>query len=94
MIRVGVSGAAGRMGSTVCDAVEQADGLELAGRADPALDTGLGDILGDCEVVVEFSTPDTSLDELDRLPRGRGPRRGRGNGFRPGRPEECGRRSR
>ncbi len=62
MIRVGVSGAAGRMGSTVCGAVEQAEGMELAGRADPALGTELADILGDCDVVVEFSTPDTSLE--------------------------------
>ena len=61
MIRVGVAGAAGRMGSTVCGAVEAAEGLELAGRADPALDTELAGILGDCDVVVEFSTPDTSL---------------------------------
>lgn len=61
MIRVGVSGAAGRMGSTVCAAVDDAEGMELAGRADPALDTDLTDILGDCDVVVEFSTPDTSL---------------------------------
>ncbi len=61
MIRVGVAGAAGRMGSTVCGAVEEAEGMELAGRADPALDTELADILGDCDVVVEFSTPDTSL---------------------------------
>lgn len=62
MIRVGVSGAAGRMGSTVCGAVEQAEGMKLAGKADPALGTGLGDILRDCDVVVEFSTPDTSLE--------------------------------
>ncbi len=62
MIRVGVSGAAGRMGSTVCGAVEQAEGMELAGKADPALGTELADILGDCDVVVEFSTPDTSLE--------------------------------
>ena len=62
MIRVGVSGAAGRMGSTVCGAVERAEGMELAGRADPALGTELRDILGDCDVVVEFSTPDTSLE--------------------------------
>ena len=41
MIRVGVSGAAGRMGEAVCEAVEEADGLELAGRADPALGTEL-----------------------------------------------------
>lgn len=62
MIRVGVAGAAGRMGSTVCAAVEHAEGMELTGRADPALDSGLTDILGDCDVVVEFSTPGTSLE--------------------------------
>ena len=37
MIRVAVSGAAGRMGETVCEAVEGADDMELVGRADPAL---------------------------------------------------------
>lgn len=61
MIQVGVAGAAGRMGATVCDAVAEAEGLELAGRADPSLGTGLESILPDCDVVVEFSTPDTSL---------------------------------
>lgn len=60
-IRVGVAGAAGRMGATVCGAVEEADGLELTGRADPALDTELASILPDADVVVEFTTPDTSL---------------------------------
>jgi len=49
------------MGATVCGAIEEADGMELAGRADPALGTGLSDILGDVDVVVEFTTPDTSL---------------------------------
>ena len=39
MIRVAVAGAAGRMGRTVCEAVEGAEDLELTGRADPALDT-------------------------------------------------------
>ncbi|MCB0870358.1 MAG: 4-hydroxy-tetrahydrodipicolinate reductase [Solirubrobacterales bacterium] len=61
MIRVGVAGAAGRMGATVCGAVEEAEGMELAGKADPALGTELGEILGDVDVVVEFTTPDTSL---------------------------------
>ena len=61
MIRVAVSGAAGRMGQTVCAAVEGADGMELRGRADPALGTALGDVLGDADVVVEFSTPETVL---------------------------------
>ncbi|MFL5892318.1 MAG: 4-hydroxy-tetrahydrodipicolinate reductase [Solirubrobacterales bacterium] len=60
MIRVGVSGAGGRMGETVCEAVDGADDLELTGRADPALDTQLADILGRCEVVVDFSTPDAA----------------------------------
>jgi 4-hydroxy-tetrahydrodipicolinate reductase len=61
MIRVGVSGAAGRMGSTVCDAVQAADGMELAVKADPALDTDLQSVLGNVDVVVDFSTPDTAL---------------------------------
>ena len=37
MIRVAVSGAAGRMGSTICAAVEAADDMELVARIDPAL---------------------------------------------------------
>jgi len=62
VIRVGVSGAAGRMGQTVCEAVEGADDMELTGRADPSLGVALGDILGDCDVVVDFSTPDGALE--------------------------------
>ncbi len=60
-IRVAVAGAAGRMGATVCEAVEAAAGLELTGRADPALDTELADVLGDADVVVDFTVPDTAL---------------------------------
>lgn len=62
MIRVGVSGAAGRMGSTVCEAVEKAEGMELAAKADPALGVALDSILGEVDVIVDFSTPDTALD--------------------------------
>jgi 4-hydroxy-tetrahydrodipicolinate reductase len=61
-LRVGVAGAAGRVGRAVCDGVEAADDLVLAGRADPALDTPLAAILGDCDVVVDFTRPDTALD--------------------------------
>ena len=61
MIRVAVSGAAGRMGRTVCAAVEGADDMELTGRADPALDVALADVLGGAEVVVDFTRPDTAL---------------------------------
>lgn len=62
MMRVGVAGAAGRMGATVCDAVEGADDMTLAGRADPELGVALADILGDCDVVVDFTIPDTALE--------------------------------
>ena len=61
MINVAVSGAAGRMGATVCEAVESAEDMALVGRADPQLDTALADVLGDADVVVDFSTPDTAL---------------------------------
>jgi 4-hydroxy-tetrahydrodipicolinate reductase len=57
-ITVALIGAAGRMGSTVCQAVEAADDLELVGRFD------LGDELGEvdgAEVAVEFSTPAATL---------------------------------
>ena len=62
MIRVAVAGAAGRMGATVCDAVQRADDLELVGRADPQLDTGLADVLDDAEVVVDFTRPAAALN--------------------------------
>ena len=58
MIRVAVAGAAGRMGTTVCAAVEEADGMELTGRADPALDVAVADVLGDADVLVDFTQPD------------------------------------
>jgi 4-hydroxy-tetrahydrodipicolinate reductase len=60
MIRVAVSGAAGRMGTAVCEAVDGAGDLELAGRADPALGASLADVLDGADVVVDFTTPDTA----------------------------------
>ncbi len=62
MINVAVCGAAGRMGQTVCDAVQAADDLSLIGRADPLLDTALVDVLGDADVVVDFTTPDAAVE--------------------------------
>jgi 4-hydroxy-tetrahydrodipicolinate reductase len=60
-IRVAVAGAAGRMGQTVCAAVEGADGLELVARADPQLESTLEEALEQAapDVVVEFTTPNT-----------------------------------
>jgi 4-hydroxy-tetrahydrodipicolinate reductase len=66
MINVAVSGAAGRMGETVCRAVEGADDMALVGRADPLLDHALADVLGDADVVVDFSTPDSALENARR----------------------------
>jgi 4-hydroxy-tetrahydrodipicolinate reductase len=61
VINVAVSGAAGRMGETVCRAVEDADDMALVGRADPQLQTQLQDVLGDADVVVDFTAPDAAL---------------------------------
>jgi 4-hydroxy-tetrahydrodipicolinate reductase len=62
VINVAVSGAAGRMGETVCRAVEGADDMALVGRADPLLQTELQDVLGDADVVVDFTAPDAAAD--------------------------------
>jgi len=62
VIGVAVSGAAGRMGATVCRAVDGAEDMELSGRADPALGVELGEVLGDADVVVDFSQPGAALD--------------------------------
>jgi 4-hydroxy-tetrahydrodipicolinate reductase len=63
-IRVVVSGAAGRMGQAVCEAVEGATVMELVGRADPALEVKLADALGEADVVVDFTTPETALGNV------------------------------
>jgi 4-hydroxy-tetrahydrodipicolinate reductase len=61
MIRVAVSGAAGRMGQAVCDTVGAAGDTELSARADPALGVELTDVVSEADVVVDFTTPDTAL---------------------------------
>ncbi len=61
MIRVGVAGAAGKMGQAVCEAVEGAGDTELAAKADPALGIELTEILDAVDVVVDFTLPDTAL---------------------------------
>ncbi len=64
VIRVGVLGARGRMGAAVVDAVTAADGLELAAAID------LGDSLDElvasgCQVIVDFTTPDAVMANLE-----------------------------
>jgi 4-hydroxy-tetrahydrodipicolinate reductase len=60
VIKVAVAGAAGRMGLTVCDAVEGAPDMELTGRADPLLGVSVADVLADAEVLVDFTIPGTA----------------------------------
>ena len=61
MIKVGVLGAKGRMGSEVCRTVEAADGMELAA----AVDVGdARDPLAGCDVIVDFTHPGAVLDNL------------------------------
>jgi 4-hydroxy-tetrahydrodipicolinate reductase len=50
------------MGEATCAAVDGADGLELTGRADPALGVELASVLDGCDVVVDFTRPDTALE--------------------------------
>jgi 4-hydroxy-tetrahydrodipicolinate reductase len=73
VIKVAVAGAAGRMGQTVCEAVEGAEDMELVGAADPLLGVALQDVLAGAatalvgdgpvapQVVVDFTRPDTAL---------------------------------
>ena len=64
MTKVAVSGAAGRMGATVVNAVESADDLTLSGKADPAFKTPLAAVLEEADVVVDFSVPATALENV------------------------------
>jgi 4-hydroxy-tetrahydrodipicolinate reductase len=63
VIRVAVAGAAGRMGTTVCHAVDGAEDMQLVGRADPLFDTTLPQVLEahEPDVVVDFTVPDSAL---------------------------------
>ena len=63
-IRVGVLGARGRMGLEVCKAVDGASDLELAAMIDQ------GDVLfsasdNHAEVLIDFTTPDVVMDNLE-----------------------------
>ena len=80
MINVAVSGAAGRMGETVCRAVEGAEDMSVVGRADPQLDTSLADVLGDADVVVDFTIPGRGARQRQDVPRGRRALRDRHHG--------------
>ncbi|WP_026929158.1 4-hydroxy-tetrahydrodipicolinate reductase [Glycomyces tenuis] len=63
MIKVGVLGARGRMGTAVCEAVADADDLELAATVDH--DEPLERLLeAEVDVVVDFTLPEVVMDNL------------------------------
>lgn len=62
-LRVGVLGAAGRMGSQVCRAVEAAPDMDLVAALDAGDDLGALVAAG-AEAVVDFTTPSAVMDNL------------------------------
>lgn len=61
MIRVAVAGAAGRMGQTVCGAVEGAEDMELVAQVDPALGSSLSEAVAERpDVLVDFTVPEAA----------------------------------
>jgi 4-hydroxy-tetrahydrodipicolinate reductase len=52
------------MGRAVCEAVEGADDVELAGKADPDLGADLAAVFDSADVVVDFSTPEAAPDNV------------------------------
>ena len=65
-IRVAVVGAAGRMGSTVCQAVQDAEGLELVARLDVG-DTLDAEHLAGADVAVDFTVPSVTEANVHAL---------------------------
>ena len=61
MIKVGVFGSAGRMGSQVVQAVTDADDMEFVGGVD---DGDSRDALTGADVIVDFTRPDAVMDNL------------------------------
>jgi 4-hydroxy-tetrahydrodipicolinate reductase len=61
MIKVGILGARGRMGSTVRDAVTGTDDLEVAAAVDEG---DPRDGLASCDVVIDFTNPGAVMDNL------------------------------
>jgi len=61
MIRVGVAGAKGRMGSLVCRTVADAEGMDVAAEVDAG---DPREALAGCDVVVDFTHPGAVMDNL------------------------------
>jgi 4-hydroxy-tetrahydrodipicolinate reductase len=58
-----VAGATGRVGRVVCAAVEAAPDMVLTGRAAPSLGSDVTQVLADADVLVDFTRPETVVDD-------------------------------
>jgi 4-hydroxy-tetrahydrodipicolinate reductase len=65
-MKVGVSGAAGRMGQITCEAIAATSDLVLGARFAPGHGDDDPDLLSDCAVVVEFGPSASALDNISR----------------------------
>jgi len=64
LLKVGVLGALGKVGTEVCRAVEEADDTDLVARVDA--DDSLDDLVAaGAEAVVDFTHPDVVMDNLE-----------------------------
>jgi 4-hydroxy-tetrahydrodipicolinate reductase len=57
------------MGETVCEAVAEASDMELVGRADPALGVPLEEVLSGADVLVDFTVPESAVENAKQAVR-------------------------
>ena len=63
-LKVGVLGAKGRMGVAVCQLIQTTADFELGAQCDAGYSL---ELLSSCDVVVDFTTPDVVMDNLEFL---------------------------
>ncbi|WXU00247.1 MAG: 4-hydroxy-tetrahydrodipicolinate reductase [Catillopecten margaritatus gill symbiont] len=63
MIKIAVTGASGRMGQTIIEAINQNEGVELGVAFDKGDD--LNDALDKFDVLIDFTRPEATLEYLD-----------------------------
>lgn len=75
MIRIVICGALGRMGRTVAAEIEAQEDLELTGAVEAAgvegsllgvaATSSLQDVIGGCDVIVDFTNPEAALEHIE-----------------------------
>jgi len=62
-MKIGITGCNGRMGKTLTNLIESADGLELSGGIDQGDDAE--NLFKNSDVVIDFTIPDATMNHLD-----------------------------